>query len=359
MSVPDALTTHTADFGQALVPLDLQDDAQRRGTRILQNFFAYLTNKNTRQSYADDLRVFMTFMRGVYRERLSPAQMVDCFLFDGDRQSGHTNFAHANAIAECFRQWQLKLDRSSGTINRRLTMLRGLSTAARRLGLITWTLEVRGVRHEARRDNRGPLTATVAKLLRHLATVGSPLATRDCAIIHLLHDLGLRRAEVASLDVSHVNFEQETIAIMGKGRREREVLSLPEPTQQAIHAWLAVRGSAPGGALFLLSTPGRGGGGFRPNSRITGFAIYKQVRDYGRECGFALRPHGFRHTAITSAMVTAAERRIPFEEVMQFSRHKTITMLMRYRDQLHNRQPELADAVADLVGRALVQKGEA
>lgn len=132
--------------------------------------------------------------------------------------------------------------------------------------------------------------------------------------------------------------------------REAERLILPEVTLAALLDWLEVRGRLPG-PMFLLSVSGPITGPGRRlrqfgKRRITGFAIYRQIRCYGRELGLKLRPHGFRHTAITSAMLSAAESGVPFEEVMQFSRYREITTLMRYRDFLANRQPELAVAVA-------------
>lgn len=334
-----------ADFAQALVPLDLRDDPSTRGSRILQHFFATLTNRYTRMSYAEDFRVFATFMRGVYHTRLSPAQVVDCFLFGGNREQHRTHHAHANVAAEAFRQWQLKLDRASATINRRLAMLRNLTAAGRRLGYFPWSLEITSLRSETRVDTRGPVTADVVRLLDHLKGTGTPIAVRDVAIIRLLHDLGLRRGEVVKLDVSDLNPQDQTLAVRGKGRRESERLTAPDATWGALCDWLDVRGRMPG-PLFLLALKGRHGGGRFTTTRITGFAIYKQIRLYGRALGLKLRPHGFRHTSITSAMIAAGQSGVPFEEVMQFSRHRQITTLMRYRDFLQNRQPELANAVA-------------
>src|SRR5438874_8670423 len=86
------------------------------------------------------------------------------------------------------------------TINRRLAALRSLVKLARTLGLIPWVLEVEGLRTEAYRDTRGPGHAGFRKLLEALAGRSDAKAVRDQALLRLLYDLGLRRAEVVGLD---------------------------------------------------------------------------------------------------------------------------------------------------------------
>lgn len=51
---------------------------------------------------------------------------------------------------------------------------------------------------------------------------------RDLALIHLLAETGLRASEVCGMTVDAVNFEQGTVLVYGKGRKERE-LSIVDP----------------------------------------------------------------------------------------------------------------------------------
>ncbi len=46
-------------------------------------------------------------------------------------------------------------------------------------------------------------------------------ARRDLAIIRLLLDSGIRRAECAGLSVTDVDFEHNVVLVLGKGRRHR------------------------------------------------------------------------------------------------------------------------------------------
>ena len=59
------------------------------------------------------------------------------------------------------------------------------------------------------------------------------IAARDRAILRLSFDLGLRRGELASLDLEHLDLEAGTLAVLGKGQEERELLSLPSETTAA------------------------------------------------------------------------------------------------------------------------------
>ncbi len=73
---------------------------------------------------------------------------------------------------------------------------------------------------------------------------------RDKAILHLLYDLALRRSEVVGLDLEDVDLERGTLRILGKGRLQKEVLSLPTRTRGILSEWIRCRGEL-GGPLFI------------------------------------------------------------------------------------------------------------
>jgi integrase/recombinase XerC len=66
------------------------------------------------------------------------------------------------------------------------------------------------------------------------------------------------------------------------------------------------------------------------------------VRELGTKAGLTVRPHGFRHLAITSAL---DRTKGDVRAVQKFSRHKDVRVLNTYDD---NRQ-DLAGDVARLV----------
>jgi integrase/recombinase XerC len=75
--------------------------------------------------------------------------------------------------------------------------------------------------------------------------------------------------------------------------------------------------------------------------------VYRLVRDLGGEAGIHARPHGLRHTAITEACKAAQASGIALEEVLDFSRHRDVKVLMIYRDRERNVQGRLAALVAE------------
>ena len=203
---------------------------------------------------------------------------------------------------------------------------------ARTLGLITWVLEVEGVRTEPYRDTRGPGHAGFRQLLAGLDGRIDPKAIRDRALLRLLYDLGLRRAEVVGLDVEDVDLLAETVAVLGKGRTQKVTLTLPPATRAALAEWLTVRGMQFGPLFTSLDRASRG-------RRLSGMGLYLVVRQIGERVNLRVRPHGLRHAAITRALdLTGGDIR----SVQKFSRHKDVRLLQRYDD---NRQ-DLGGAVA-------------
>ena len=170
------------------------------------------------------------------------------------------------------------------------------------------------------------------------AKVG-PKGTRDRAIVRCLFDLGLRRGEVCSLDVEHFDAKAGTLAILGKGRAQRETLTLAPTTKAALVAWLSLRGATPGALFWALDRSSKG-------HRLTGTAVYKIVRALGVEVGLKVRPHGLRHTAITMALdATNGDVR----RAAKFSRHRDLRTLSVYDDA----RTDMAGEVAALVAAAV------
>ena len=59
-----------------------------------------------------------------------------------------------------------------------------------------------------------------------------------------------------------------------------------------------------------------------------------------------VRPHGLRHTASTEACKLAQAKGMGLEEVLDFSRHRDVKVLMVYRDRERDVQGQLAALVA-------------
>jgi len=242
----------------------------------------------------------------------------------------------ANAACVAYRTHLSGLGLSPATINRRLAALRSLVKLARSFGQVGWFLEVQGPRGESYRNTLGPGRDGVRLLLAQLGGDG-PAHCRDRAILRLLYDLGLRRAEVVGLDVVDVGPEACSVQILGKGRTQKETLTCPAPTATAVQAWLATGIPVNGGPLFVaLDRAHRGG-------RLAGHAVYRIVRELGEAVGIRARPHGIRHSAITRALdLTGGNVR----EAARFSRHKNVNTLMRYDDRRRDDAGAIAGKLA-------------
>ena len=293
-------------------------------SRLVEAFLAGRSPR-TMAAYRQDLEDFQAFVGAA-----SPAAAAEVLLGAGHGPANETALAYRASLVE--------RGLAAATVNRRLAAVRSLVKLARTLGYVPWSLEVPGMKAEAYRDTRGPGAAGVRLLLDELARRVDEKARRDLAMVRCLYDLGLRRGEVVSLDLAHLDLKASTVAVLGKGRTARELVTLPAPTAAALRDWLEVRGEEPGPLFVNFDRAGKG-------RRLTGTSLYRIVRDLGLAAGVKARPHGLRHAAITAALdLTKGNVRA----VQRFSRHRDLRVLNRYDD---NRQ-DLGGEVAALVAGA-------
>jgi len=245
----------------------------------------------------------------------------------------------ANALGLAYRAHLLELGLAPATVNRRLAALRSLVTLGRVLGLVSWGLDVEGVRSQAYRDTRGPGLEGVRDLVELTRQRVDRKGLRDQALLRVLWDLALRRGEVVALDLEDLDLQAGTLAVQGKGKWEKSRLTLPKPTRQALAAWVEARGREPGPLFCNLDRAGKGSG------RLTGTSLYRLVKELGRRVGLETRPHGGRHAAITHALDQTNGN---VRTVQRFSRHADPRTLGRYDDS----RQDLAGKVSRLVAKA-------
>lgn len=119
----------------------------------------------------------------------------------------------------------------------------------------------------------------------------SPKGLRDAAILSLLADSGLRRAELVSLTVKHVDFERQLLYGFRRKGGSYGWASFGAATAGRLHRWLAVRHVAGTDALFVAV------GGSTPGSALTGEGLRTIVRKIGDTAGVpGVTPHAFRRS---------------------------------------------------------------
>lgn len=291
---------------------------------------AFLSGKSphTLDAYRTDLEIFQEFI-GATGLRSTVAALIN-------RTAGE-----ANHIVLTYRNHLTERGLQPATVNRRLASLRSLVKLARTLGLVGWSIEIQNIKSRAYRDTRGPGLSSIEATLKVLTKRRTPKGIRDFAIIHLFSSLALRVSELTGLDFEHLDLPGKRVFILGKGRAEREWLNLPDSTIAALDAWLEIRGRE-AGPVFTNFDRSK-----KVATRITRNGVYKVVRRLGRDVGAVIRPHGIRHSAISAAVKLAQEHSITLREVMQFSRHASLSTLQIYADQERNVQGQLATLVSD------------
>lgn len=280
---------------------------------------------NTLDAYKRDLASFAAFMD----PNVPPNVVLTAFLMSAQ--------GDANQSAMRYRNYLLDHRYSPSTANRRMGALRSLIKMANRLGVVNWTLTVDSVKRKTWKDTRGPGTDAVRTLFQHVAMIGGARGARDGAVFHLLYDCALRRGEAVAIDMCDVDFAGSRVAIMAKGSRELEWVTLPEETCGVLRVWMRYRGAHPG-PLFV---------GVREDAilraRLTGRRVHSLLAAYGKELGMTFRPHGLRHSAITRALdLTGGNVRA----VQGLSRHKQIEHVQIYDDNRRDLGGNVARKVA-------------
>jgi site-specific recombinase XerD len=140
---------------------------------------------------------------------------------------------------------------SPATVNKHLSALRGVVSAARELGLVPYELELQVRDLENLKGKRLPkgraLEEPELAALFAACDVHTAIGARDAALLALL-SAGLRRDEAVTLDFCDLLYLKNAVRVLGKGDKERLVPLPPGGLDQIIH-WLAFRGIEDGPLL--------------------------------------------------------------------------------------------------------------
>lgn len=313
--------------------------------RLVEGFFAQY-DEATLRTYRQRLGAYAAWL-GLSLEALPSA------LLSGGAARAHMDLETYRAHLRDERRL------ARATVNGHLAAVRSLVRFLRRAQLCTWLLDVPSERVVAYRDTRGPGVAAIRALLDAAAQQQDDRkAARDLAIIRLLADRALRRGEVTTLDVHHVEYDDSgrpaAILVRSKGRgkaeAERERLTLPRKTAEVLASWLAARGPEQG-PLFVAvdrgaGRPGRGGRRRAANERLTGEGVARMLASLAERAGVnrPIKAHGLRHSAITAVL----DAGVGLREAQRYSRHADPRTLIRYDDNRTDIGGAVARTVSEL-----------
>ncbi len=138
----------------------------------------------------------------------------------------------------------------------------------------------------------------------------SPAGVRDVAMLGVLYIGGIRRAELAGLQLSDYTSDPPTLKVRGKGNKHRAV-PLTGAAAAALDDWLRMRGDFPGALFVPLTQRGEIAG-----TSMTGRAIAKMlVKRVGQAGVEHLSPHDMRRTFIVMCTNCGHENVIDRREI--------------------------------------------
>ena len=196
------------------------------------------------------------------------------------------------------------------TISRRATSIRLFTKWALKNKYIFKDVGVTLATPKAHRRLPGVLNIVEAKtamdsLATKAAEVETPISLRNVAMVELLYATGARVAELCGLGLGDIDYNRQTIRVLGKGNKERTI-PMGKPAMKALEVWLK-DGREPlvisqsGQAVFL------GARGRRIDQRTVRTVVYEALSAIeGIE---RMGPHALRHSAATHLLEGGADLR--------------------------------------------------
>lgn len=299
---------------------------------LLAEHLADTRSPNTRRAYAWDLRDF--FLTATSSEP-TPELLAE---FLGMGQDA------AIAVVLRYKATLIERELKEATVNRRLSAVRSLVNYARKVGKCEWGLQdICGEKVRTYRDTTGVDKEDWQRVIA--APDRSTLkGKRDYAILRLLWDNVLRRAEISKLNISDYDPKKRSLWILGKGRgSQKEKITLSAKGSQAIAEWLAHRGSYKQDEPLFVALDNACSG-----QRLGGSGLYYLVSTICRQAGIekVMSPHRVRHSGITTAL---EETNGDARKVQRLSRHAKLDTLMIYDDNRRDQQGEVTELLAAAV----------
>lgn len=206
--------------------------------------------------------------------------------------------------------------RSRATIARRISSIAGFTGWLARTGRAQADPGARLERPRAQRALPAVARREDLRSLFDAFVADDPQGLRDLAILEILYAAGIRVGELVGLDVDDLDFDRQTVRVLGKGSKER-VIPIGRPAMDALVGWLregrpafATASSPP--AMFL------GVRGGRLDQRVVRAVVHDALA--GVDGAPDLAPHGLRHTAATHLLEGGADLR----DVQEYLGHASL-----------------------------------
>jgi integrase/recombinase XerC len=244
---------------------------------------------NTIRAYLGDLESLLTHLEAIGVSDISQLELVHLRSWLANQQikgGARTTLSRRAVSVRLFTKWAVKNKYLAKDVAATLATPKGHRT-------LPEVLEIADAK------------TAMDSLATRAAEEETPISLRDVAMVELLYATGARVAELCGLDISDIDYDRQTIRVLGKGNKERTI-PLGNPAMKALNAWLKdgrdlIKNSVSGNAVFL------GARGKRIDQRAVRTVVYKALEAIeGIE---RMGPHALRHSAATHLLEGGADLR--------------------------------------------------
>lgn len=164
-----------------------------------------------------------------------------------------------------------------------------------------------------------PFTDEQLRLLLATLNTNDPLDMRDYALIILLADTGLRLSEAFNLRLNDIDWAQNSLVVMGKGRKERRV-AFGQTARKILMGWIRRRGNIENCEWVFVNRFGR---------QLAPTPFGHRLKKHTRKAGIAvnrLSAHALRHYFAVSFLKNGGALPI----LQRILGHAALEMTQRY-----------------------------
>jgi integrase/recombinase XerC len=297
--------------------------------KLIEQFLEHLryernVSAHTLRNYSSDLEQFTHFLAPDRKTKLPDVAEID-----------HLTI----------REWMASLhsdQKKKSSIARKLAALRTFFQFLVREGMLE--LNPAKLVSTPKLEKKLPNHLSIEEAIRFIETpdVETDLGKRDRAMLELMYATGVRVAELTTLNVGDVDFQNRLIRVTGKRRKQR-IVPFGDPAGEAIRNYLGVREKF----LFQAPVSKRDEAALFLNyqgTRITTRSVGRMVEKYIRICAgmHNISPHALRHSFATHLLDSGADLR-DIQELLGHARlsttqiytHVSMEKLIEVYDKAH------------------------
>jgi integrase/recombinase XerC len=265
------------------------------------------TNDEIRDAYSHYLSAEKALSAHTVRAYLGD---LDSFI-DHMGRNGITEIADINLAL--IRSWLATQQVRGGartTLSRRATSIRLFTKWAAKRGYLSSDVGSTLATPKPHRTLPGVLTqgdavTALDSMATRAAEFDTPTSIRDVALVELLYATGARVSEVCGLDLEDLDFNRNTIRVLGKGNKER-MIPMGAPAVKTLNTYIdtarvLLANDKSARALFL------GARGKRIDQRAVRTIVYEALS--ALEGVERMGPHALRHSAATHLLEGGADLR--------------------------------------------------